>query len=283
MSKVEGTGFRWAIQRRPREVCGYRLEADSWIHQMFLDRLEKGRDLKIIITAANAQTGVGKSTLAFTLAASWHPIYTGETWTAEQCATYDVAEFLRTYTEQQPGSVLLMEEAEQLDSRRSMAGENVDFSHYWMAMRVRQMVSILTLPSTTALDKRLWELSDVWINVQARGRADVYECQINDFPAELWREPQETLEWPDTSVHPEMQRLDEMKQDKIDRGLSDIEQEEDEQVDVDAVRREEKIQIAQQLRSSTHVDLSGEEIGEIVGRSDAWVYKNTNAANETAN
>jgi ribosomal protein L31 len=258
-------------------VRGWRLEADSWLHQIFLNRLEQNRDLKIVITAADAQTGVGKSTLAFSLAASWHPIYTGEQWTADACATYDVGEFLQQYTEQKPGSVLLMEEAEQLDSRRSMAGENVDFSHYWMAMRVRQMVSILTLPSTTALDKRLWELSDVWINVKARGQAEVYECQINDFPAELWREPQERIQWPDTSEHQEMKALDRMKEEKIDRGLTEV-QEDDEEVDADEVRREEKIAIAQTLRNSPHVDLTGEEIGEIVDRSDTWVYNNTEAA-----
>jgi hypothetical protein len=277
MSKVDGPGFRWAIQKRPRKVCGWRLEADSWLHQIFLDRLEQNRDLKIVITAADAQTGVGKSTLAFSLAASWHPIYTGEPWTAEDCATYDVGEFLQQYTDQTPGSVLLMEEAEQLDSRRSMAGENVDFSHYWMAMRVRQMVSILTLPSTTALDKRLWELSDVWINVKARGQAEVYECQINDFPAELWRQPQERIYWPDTSDHPEMQALDQMKEEKIERGLTEVE-EDSEDVDPDEVRREEKVAIAQSLRSSEHVELTGEEIGEIIDRSDTWVYNNTEAA-----
>jgi len=202
MSKVDGPGFRWAIQKRPRKVCGWRLEADSWLHQIFLDRLEQNRDL---------------------------------------------------------------------------AGENVDFSHYWMAMRVRQMVSILTLPSTTALDKRLWELSDVWINVKARGQAEVYECQINDFPAELWRQPKERIYWPDTSDHPEMQALDRMKEEKIERGLTEVE-EDDEEVDPDEVRREEKIAIAQSLRSSEHVELTGEEIGEIVDRSDTWVYNNTEAA-----
>jgi len=279
MSKVEGPGFRWALQRRPREVCGHRLDPSSWLHELFLKRLEEGRDLKIIITASDAQTGVGKSTLAFSLAASWHPIYTDEPWSAEEYATYDVGRFLRSYTQSKPGSVLLMEEAEQLDARRSNSSENVDFSHYWMAMRVRQMVSVLTLPSTAALDKRLWALSDVWINVQARGRADVHECRVGDYDGKLWREPTETIYWPDTSDHPEMKKLDRMKEDKIDRGLTEIEEDDDEEIDPDQIRREEKAAIAQTLRDSPHLDLNGEQIGRIVDRSDAWVYNHTEAGN----
>lgn len=284
MSNAESPGLRWALKRRPRPVNGWQLDPTSWLHEKFLNRMEDGRDLKIIITASDAQTGVGKSTLAFALAASWHPIYTDEAWTADGGATYDVGEFLDSYTQLPAGSVLLMEEAEQLDARRAMAGENVDFSHYWMAMRVRQVVSILTLPSTTALDKRLWELSDVWINVKRRGLAEVHESQINDYEQKLWNQPVERIEWPDVSDHDEMQKVDRLKEEKIERGLSDMaSDEEDTQISPDEVKRQEKQAIAQRLRENEALELSGTEIGEIVGRSDAWVYKNTSAANESAN
>jgi len=283
MSESESGAFRWALRRRPRTVEGWRLDPDSWLHRQFVDRMEKSRDLKIIITASDAQTGVGKSTLAFWLAASWHPIYTGEEWTADTGATYDVAEFLERYRELETGSVLLMEEAEQLDARRSMAGENVDFSHYWMAMRVRQVVSILTLPSTTALDKRLRELSDVWINVKRRGLAEVHQSQIDDYKQKLWNEPVEQIEWPDVSSHEEMKKIDQLKEEKIERGLTDVASDDDDEVDPDEVKREEKQAIAQRLRENDALELSGTEIGEIVGRSDAWVYKNTSEANEPTN
>jgi hypothetical protein len=245
--------------------------------------MESDRDLKIIITASDAQTGVGKSTLAFSLAASWHPIYTSDQWTADDGATYDVNEFLNRYTQAKAGSVLMMEEAEQLDSRRAMAGENVNFSHYWMAMRVRQVVSILTLPSTSALDKRLWELADVWINVKRRGLGEVHECQVNDYEGKAWREPMEQVEWPNTADHPEMQAIDKLKEEKINRGLSEMQDDDAEEIDPKEIAREEKIEIAQQLRVDEELDLSGAEIGEIVGRSDVWVYNNTDPAESAAN
>lgn len=264
------------MELTPAVVEGHRLDPTSLIHQLFLKRMENDRDLKIIITAKDAQTGVGKSTLAFALAASWHPMYTGEEWSADNYATYDVGDYLKRYREVDSGTVLLMEEAEQLDSRRAMASENVDFSHYWMAMRVRQVVSILTLPSTSALDKRLWELADVWINVECRGRASVYRIGINSFNGEMFTEYKHSLEWPDVSSHPEMKKLDTQKEEKIERGLSDIDSEEPEKRDPDEAEREEKVRVAQSLRDSD-ADLSGEEIGEIVDRSDTWVYNNTEA------
>jgi hypothetical protein len=282
MSKAQTPGLKWLLEHQPRRVNGWRLESTSWLHQLYLERMNRGRDLKVIITATDAQTGVGKSTLGFGLAATWHPIFAGEPWTAEEGATFDVSEFLDRYTDLPTGSVLMMEEAEQLDARRSMAGTNVDFSHYWMAMRVRQVVSILTLPSTTALDKRLWELSDVWINVKRRGSADVHECQINDYQQKLWNEPVETVEWPDLSDHPEMRAVDDLKQEKIGRELSDV-KEEEETIDPKEAKRETKVEIAQELRSDEDLNLSGVEIGEFVGRSDAWVYNNTEAPDNDAN
>lgn len=258
----------------PRRIQGYQLDPKSHIHQLFLKRMENDRDLKIIITAKDAQTGVGKSTLAFALAASWHPIYADEPWTADDYSTYDVGEYLKKYRDVENGSVLLMEEAEQLDSRRSMASENVDFSHYWMAMRVRQVVSILTLPSTSALDKRLWELADIWINVECRGRASVYRIGINSFDGEMFTEHKQQLTWPDVSSHPEMKNLDKQKEEKISRGLSEVADDETEERDADEAERQEKVRVAQELRDSA-ADLNGEEIGAIVDRSDTWVYNNT--------
>jgi len=72
-----------------------------------------------------------------------------------------------------------------------------------------------------------------------------------------------------------MQKLDQKKEEKIARGLSDIDSESAEKQEPEEAEREEKKRVAQELRNNDALDLNGEEIGEIVGRSDTWVYEHT--------
>lgn len=177
-------------------------------------RHRDGRDLKVIITQRDSETGGGKTTLACFLALSWDP----HGWDGEQKGTVSAQEFLDTYPSLPPHSALIMDEAEELDARRSMASENIEFSKDWMMMRTRQIDSILTLPTTSALDKRLLELADVRINVTARGEAECYRIKVDDHNpqrgAQQWH--MHSIQWPDLSDHPEYLKLDEQKQAKID-------------------------------------------------------------------
>lgn len=255
----------------PSPTMGYSLDVRSPLHQLFSRRMAKNRDLKIIITSKNSQTGTGKTTLAFYLADQWHSIHTGENWSADEHATLDVSTYLQQYRKLDPGSVLIMDEAEQLDARRSMKQENVDFSHYWMMMRVRQVVSILTLPGVSALDSRLQELADVWIEVTRRGHAHVHFLSMNSYNQTLYTPKVASVEWPNVANHPEMQRLDEMKQAKIDRSLRQL-KEEEETKDPEEAQRETKIEIAQQAREN---GLSCNDAAKMVGMSKGWVVENT--------
>jgi len=107
------------------------------------------RDLKIIITSRDGQTGTGKTTLSLWLAMHFDRNgFTGDK------ITVHPYEYKQLYNEVKPGSVLLMDEGEQLDSRRSMSSKNVDFWNLWQTMRFRQVTSILTLPTAAVLDKR---------------------------------------------------------------------------------------------------------------------------------
>jgi len=195
-----------------REPLQRPIDPQTPLHQLREQRHEAGRDLKVIITARNSTTGTGKTTLACWLALSWD-----DDWTAEERATIHVNEFLDRYTEVPQNSVLLMDEAEQLDARRSMSNDNVNFAEKWMMMRVRQVDSILTLPTSSALDKRLKELADIRINVTSRGTARVYRIVIDDHDTSNVREHfMHKLEWPDISDRQEMQTLDELKEEKIE-------------------------------------------------------------------
>lgn len=256
----------------PRPTCGYRIDISTPLHQLLVDRYYKGRDLKVIITSRDSETGTGKTTLAFWLADQWHQLFAPGQWTAEKHATLDIYEYLDKYRSLDPGSVLILDEAEELDARRSMASKNVDFSHYWMKMRVRQVMTILTLPSTTALDSRLEELADVWIEVQRRGKALVHDIRVNSYNKSVQTWQVHDIEWPNVAHHPQMQKLDRMKNDNIDETIAQ-EKAEEETPDPTEIEKSKEREHAQRLRETT--DMTLDEIGDVVNRSASWISRNT--------
>jgi len=232
------------------------IDPSTPLHRLRQRRHDDGRDLKVLITQRNSETGGGKSTLAVWLALCWD-----ETWDGSEQGTVAVQEFLSAYPDLPRHSVLIMDEAEELDARRSMKSENIEFSKHWMTMRTRQIDSILTLPTTSALDKRLLELADVRINVVERGRANCYRVRVDDHnPQDGPREWfMHELEWPDISDHPEFQALDEQKQALIDGEIDGTKgrEEGDEKPDSAAMKRAIR-QEAKRRRKE------GESIREIV-------------------
>jgi hypothetical protein len=218
------------------------IDPEAPLHQLRERRHRRGRDLKIIITQRDSGTGGGKTTLACWLALSWD-----DDWTADR-STLDPNEFIKQYPKLPEHSVLILDEAEELDARRSMQEENVQFSKNWMTMRTRQLDSILTLPTSGALDKRLLELADIRINVLQRGLARVYQVKVNDFNTdEIKQRYLHDLKWPDLSWHPEYQRVEEKKQAKIEAAAEAAEaraEADGDTVDPDAIRREYRREIA---------------------------------------
>jgi hypothetical protein len=212
------------------------------LHQFRERRLQKNRDLKVIITSRNSTTGTGKTTLAVWLALNWD-----SEWTADEKGALSVEGYLNTYPELEPGSCLVMDEAEQLDARRSMSQKNVDFAEKWMMMRVRNVTSILTLPTASALDKRLKELADVRINVHRRGKARVYKITVDDHNTSEVREWRwHDIEWPDMSDHPEMQALDALKQQKID---GELEIDSDDNSDTNKLSKRQQAKFAKRIKA----------------------------------
>jgi hypothetical protein len=98
-----------------------------------------------------------------------------------------------------------------------MSNLNVDFSHRWMLMRLKQVITILTLPSPAALDSRLEELADVWINVTRRGQGIVHGIGVQSYGGrDSFVKQAHKIEFPNVSEHPELEKLSAMKEDKMD-------------------------------------------------------------------
>lgn len=209
-------------------------DPDALPHKMRQTRHKNGRDLKVIVTQRNSGTGMGKTTLAVYLALCWDE----HGWNGYEKGTLEPEEFLSTYPELPAHSVLIMDESEALDNRRSMQQENIDFSKHWMTMRTRQIDSILTLPTIGALDKRLWELADLRLHVVEPGKAKVNRITVDDHNpldgVDEWDE--EDFTWPDLSDHPQFKLLDKQKQAKIDAAGEDDE-EDDEEIDASEVKK----------------------------------------------
>lgn len=217
----------------------HHINLSKQIHQLAMDRIRGGRDLKIIITAKNSQTGVGKTTLAGWLAMSWTGMFTDLDWWCEPddygagLATLNPKEYFKIVKkvgrEYPAGTTVIVDDAEELDSRRSMQDLNVEFSQRWMLMRLKQAITILTLPSPSSIDSRLEELADVWINVTRRGEALVHKIFVGDYNTrDIWQEQCEFIQWPDISEHPQMQTLRQMKEEKMEKWEQDDEDEDDE-------------------------------------------------------
>lgn len=203
----------------------------SVLARFILHRLNKGRDVKILIIARGAATGTGKSTLAVLINHWVHSLFQcpecrfenehgllvggfftpdhdecprcGTTeviqrpgWNAEEQSYIDIWDYADYYSNRSsPGDAMLLDEAEDgLDNRRSMSGSNVEVSRIWSALRFKNCVSVTTMPSILHVDKRMEELADVLITVQERGRAIADWLWLNDSEREVWTPPMKS-EW----------------------------------------------------------------------------------------
>lgn len=188
------------------------------LHQLALKRMKNNRDLKVIITASDSETGVGKTTCAGWLALNWTWMFSAQQWDADRFATVDPYEYFSMVPEVDAGTVLLVDDAEELDSRRSMQDLNVKFSWWWELMRLKQLITIITLPSPASIDSRLEELADVWINVLERGRGLAHDIGVHDYGSrDVYTKQVHMVEFPDVSDHESMQALQGMKEDKMDK------------------------------------------------------------------
>jgi len=231
----------------------------------FRERRGKNRDLKIIITARDSQTGTGKTTLALWLAMHFDV----EGFNADK-VTLHPREFLDLYKNNPVGSVIIMDEAEQLDARRSMSQKNIDFWNLWQTMRYRQITSILTLPTRSALDKRGLELCDIWIQVTARGHARVHQIGVGDYDGQTKPVLVETIEFPDVTYLPVKDAVDDKKIQLVEEGEEFIESEA-ESLDPDKLRKDERDSVIRSIHENA--DVTHKQLAESIGLSRRQVTR----------
>lgn len=281
-------------KQAPPAICDskgqlHQINLDTLLHRAALNRIKNGRDLKLIITAKNSNTGVGKTTLAGWLALSWTRWLAGVEWYCNPdnptngMATLNPGKYFKIIkkvgNEFPAGTVVIVDDAEELDARRSMQSLNVEFSQRWMLMRLKQAITIITLPSPSSIDSRLEELADYWINVERRGRALAHKIQVQDYGARnVLTRQWHWVNFPDISEHPEMKKLTQMKEDKMDEWDTQT----DDGPSPEEVEKETKKQHAQRLRNmGVPIESQDPETPDIVSTIDmsqSWISKNTESS-----
>jgi len=249
-----------------------------------LTRLVTGRDANIVITASS-ETGVGKSTLAVTLAL----LLDQHGWRAEKAAIGSAQDYDRLYDSVEPGSVVILDEAEEaVDGRRGMSSESVSLSQSFAAKRYKQVFSILTAPTKSWIDKRLGsDSADFWIQAQdthlgrVKGEARVYRLKTNEHYETDFTKKTETIAWPDISDHPEFGRMDQKKKSRYDN--SGDEKTYYDEGEVAEIREQERKEARKEQRQeiiealSNTEKLTQAEIGEVFGISNTRVSQIVNA------
>ena len=219
-------------------------------------RRKQNRDAKIIVTADHGATGVGKTALAVYLAKALDQSAAG--FDAAEKSTVNVHRFLGLYDEVEPQSAIILDEAEQIDARRSMKNENIDAAEKWQTRRVNEIAGILTLPSPDALDSRMESLADYWINVEVRGRARIYEKRIHRTKRSLYYKTMQTQGWPNLDHDPDYQILAKKKEEMIN----------DEEAGNNWVRKSEVDERIKKVRKNTRREVRDEIIHQLVTETE---------------
>jgi len=227
-------------------------------------RKRQSRDVKVLITAKDGQTGVGKSNLSDFLA---YVLDTSADGFSSKKATIDPGRFLQLYDILPPGSALVMEEGEQFDARRSNAHENVDATHKWQMARVRELCCLINLPSPREIDSRFERLADYWIDVKRRGFAVIYEKHIHPTKQRVYYERCQTLEWPNMDKSKTFKAMARMKDGRLDDNEADDnyvrESEVRERVAKAKQRAEQEVRNTFLTTMYRHTELTAPEIAEL--------------------
>jgi hypothetical protein len=264
-------------------------ETDWWhdlMHGVYGPRQGGAR---IIIDAEGASTGVGKTGLAVYLAKLCSKAFGYEL--VEDDITLSGEEYLQRWREHpdktQP-SVILLDElagAGAGDARRSMSNENVNLGRSWQLMRKKRIVTITTLPHWSDADKRMRRFAD-------------YRLYCLEKPIGYFRPYRVTTTFSDGHVHTrsydDVSRLRFPNMDKhgdelyeYATGLKDnllaseffdadelAELGDEQTVDPEEAERRQKVADAQRARDAGY---STREVADIVGMSQSWVQKYTEA------
>jgi hypothetical protein len=242
---------------------------------------------RIVVDAEDAATGVGKTTAAVSIA---HAVSNSKAFDYDlqpDDFTLSGEQYLKRWREHpdkhQP-SVIVLDEAAGAgagDARRSMSNQNVNLGRSWQLMRKKRIVSIITLPHWSDVDKRMRRFADfrIWCLRKPIGFYRPYKVTSTFDEGHVRTDGYDDvtrIKFPnlDKIGDPLFQRITEKKDALLDSGEfdADILNESADTPDPDEVEHNQKVADAQRARE---FGLSSYEAAEVVDMSQSWVNKYT--------
>jgi len=163
------------------------------LDKLYRKRVAQNRDLTVLVSDWNLERGSGKTTLALRLMS--HFDRTDEGIKPEK-ATLSARELINAYTEQPPGSSLLLDEGQaDASNRRSMSGINEALRKIVGLARVERKFCLFTSPGVNQIDRDIRNMCDVWIFVRSLGEAQMFRVQYNPFNDHELTHDWGTLKW----------------------------------------------------------------------------------------
>lgn len=244
---------------------------------------------RIIIDAEDAKTGVGKTGLAVFLARLLaERVFDYEL--TEDDLTLSGAKYLQRWREH-PGedqpSVIVLDElggAGAGHARRAMSNQNVELGNAWQLMRKKRIVSIVTLPHWSKVDRDMRMQADyrLWCLKDPIGYFKPYQVGADFDDGEVTTDGYDDIErirFPNMDKHddPVYDYLAGEKDELLESEFFDADklvdgEEPEESMSPDEARRQERIKIAQRKRDNGDTT---REIADDVGMSHTWVIENT--------
>jgi len=250
---------------------------------------------RIIIDAEDASTGVGKTGLAVYLARLLCDAFGYEL--KEDDLTLSGSHYLQRWREhpdsEQP-SVIILDElggAGAGHARRAMSTQNVELGNAWQLMRKKRIVSIVTLPHWSKVDKDMRQQADfrLWCLKEPIGYFRPYQVGAGFDSGGVTTDGYDDIErigFPDMDNHNDeyFQYLSKKKDELLDSEYFDADKlnedgEPVEQQSPDEAKREERIATAQRLRDTGE---TVRDIADVVDMSHTWVIENTASEEEAS-
>lgn len=244
--------------------------------ELYRSRVRNGQDLFVILDDRHNRRGTGKTVLSLGLA-DW--MDRTEEGLSKGKVHLSPQGLIDAYTEEPPGSALVLDEAEASVSKYRAGGHtNMAIRELVSMGRIEEKYVVMNLPSTGEMDRDLKALADVWVMVEKKGLATVHFLGWNPYKEHPLTPKKQTLRWTDLS-DPDLEELydhlTEQKQAHL-RGETEDSQfidPDDHQQEVAQVqeraKKETRNDLIQRLYETT--DMTQEEIAETVDLSRSRV------------